>query len=286
MPPADMLRRTAVYAAWTGATNAFGTVLAWGYLDRYVVGAALGVGAVAVYATPLEIVTKLLLYPMALMAVFFPAFARSHEDGDGRVNTLEASALRATVLPLLPLVIGGVAASEALLSLYIGSDFADEATTVTQLLLLGAFAACIAQVPFTVLQACERSDLTAKRHFVQLVVYVPVVIGMTARFEITGTAVTWLLWAVSDVVLLFVMARRSLNSVIAIAPWFPVSIGGLAMLGLALAISTALEGWSQIAAAAGLTVASAAFLWLILPASEKHLVKALFGRDEVPAMQG
>jgi len=189
-------------------------------------------------------------------------------------------------LPLLPVVVGGIAAAEALLSLYIGSDFAHEATTVTQLLLLGAFAACIAQVPFTVLQACSRSDLTAKRHAVQLVVYVPAVIGMTWQFGINGTAATWLLWAVSDAMLLFVMVRRSIALVVAPTPWIPVFLGGTVMLALAFMISNTFEGWSAIGAAGSLATLSAIFLWFILSDTEKHALKTIFGRNELPAIQG
>jgi O-antigen/teichoic acid export membrane protein len=276
--PGSLLRRTLAYAGWTGATNALGTVLAWGYLDRYVVGAVLSVASVALYATPLEIVTKLLLYPMALMAVFFPAFARSHRSRDGRVEELQARALRATILPLMPLVIGGVAASSALLALYVGDDFADEATTVTQLLLLGAFCACVAQVPFTLLQACGRSDLTAKRHAAQLVIYVPLVIVMTSWLGIEGTAITWLLWASSDAVLLFYMVRRYTDVPLVRRFWLPVFICGATMLPAAALVSTVAQGWSQIGAGGALSVTVAGFLWLSLPEADKQAVMALFGR--------
>jgi O-antigen/teichoic acid export membrane protein len=283
--PGPLVRSTLAYAGWTGATNALGTVLAWGYLDRYVVGAVVSVASVALYATPLEIVTKLLLYPMALMAVFFPAFARSHRSRDGRIQDLEARALRATVLPLLPLVIGGVAASGALLALYVGGDFADEATTVTQLLLLGAFCACIAQVPFTILQACGRSDLTAKRHAAQLVIYVPFVIGMTSWFGIEGAAITWLLWASSDALLLFYMVRRHTDAPPVRRFWLPVFVCGATMLVAAILISTVAQGWSQIAAGGALSLIAAGFLWLSLPEADKQALIALLARRNTLVME-
>jgi O-antigen/teichoic acid export membrane protein len=276
--PSALVKRTLSYAGWTGATNALGTVLAWGYFDRYVVGAMLSVGSVALYATPLEIVTKLLLYPMALMAVFFPAFARSNRLRDGRLHGLEARALQVTILPLIPLVIGAVAASSALLSLYVGHDFADEATTVTQILLLGALCGCIAQVPFTILQACGRSDLTAKRHAVQLVLYIPVVIGMTSWLGIDGTAIAWLLWASSDSLILFYMVRRYTDALPGRQFWFPVSICTATMLAAAALISTVTHGWSQIGAAGALAGVGAGFLWLTLPEADKQAVRALLGR--------
>lgn len=284
-PSADLVKRTLAYAGWTGATNALGTLLAWGYLDRYIVGAVLSVESVALYATPLEIVTKLLLYPMALMAVFFPAFARSYRAADGRIQDLEADALRATVLPLMPLVMGGVAASGALLTLYVGEDFAHDATTVTQLLLLGSFSACVGQVPFTMLQASGRSDLTAKRHMAQLIAYAPLVIGMTYWLGIKGTAITWLLWALSDTFLLFYMARRHTHALVFNRLWLLACSCGAAMLAIAVLISTITEGWSQIESAALLSAVGAGFLWLVLPEADKQAVKALLGRRRTLMVQ-
>jgi O-antigen/teichoic acid export membrane protein len=223
---------------------------------------------------------------MALMAVFFPAFARSHQSRDGRTQDLEARALRAAVLPLLPLVIGGVAASGALLALYVGGDFADEATTVTQLLLLGAFCACVAQVPFTILQAYGRSDLTAKRHAVQLVIYVPLVIGTTSWLGINGTAIAWLLWASSDTLLLFYLVRRHTDAPPVRHFWLPVSICGAAMLAAAVLISAVAQGWSQIAAGAALSAITAGFLWLSLPEADRQAVWALLGRRSTLAVEG
>jgi len=283
--PRDLVRRTMAYAGWTGATNAFGTVLAWGYLDRYVVGAVLSVGSVALYATPFEIVTKLLLYPMSLMAVFFPTFVRASHLRDGQRRDLEARALGATVLPLLPLVMCGVAASGALLTLYVGSTFADEATTVTQLLLLGTLCACAGQVPFTMLQAHGRSDLTAKRHVVQLIIYIPVVIGLTSWFGIEGTAIAWLLWASSDSVLLFYMAHHYAHAAAAPRSWPSVCICGVVMLVLAILISNVTHGWSQISAGALLGLLGAGYLWFILPEADKQALKSLLGRRRLPAMQ-
>jgi O-antigen/teichoic acid export membrane protein len=283
--PVEFVKRTMTYAAWTGATNAFGAILAWGYLDRYVVGAVVSVGSVALYATPLEIVTKLQLYPMALMAVFFPAFARRHRTRDSRVHDLEGGALRAVVLPLMPLIIGGVAASEALLTLYVGGDFARQASVVTQLLLVGAYCACIAHVPFTVLQACGRSDLTAKRHILQLLFYVPFVIGMTSWFGITGTAIAWLVWASSDALLLFYMVRRQIGNHSSNRFWW--AVGGCAgtLLGAAVLVSMVTQGWSQIAAGAALFAICSGFLWFLLPKSDKRALKTLLGRQDLVAME-
>ncbi len=51
------------------------------YLDRFVIGAAIALPAVAYYSAPYEIVTRLWLIPAALAGVLFPAFAERLAGG-------------------------------------------------------------------------------------------------------------------------------------------------------------------------------------------------------------
>jgi O-antigen/teichoic acid export membrane protein len=53
------------------------------YVDRFLIGAFLSISAVAYYVTPHEVVTKLLVLPGAVAAVFFPAFSRNGRAGGG-----------------------------------------------------------------------------------------------------------------------------------------------------------------------------------------------------------
>ena len=60
------------YGAWMTVSNVVGPLLV--SLDRFVIGAAFAVSAVAYYTPPYEIVTRVWLIPAAITSVLFPAF--------------------------------------------------------------------------------------------------------------------------------------------------------------------------------------------------------------------
>ncbi|NIP58769.1 MAG: oligosaccharide flippase family protein, partial [Gemmatimonadetes bacterium] len=65
----DLLR----LGGWMTVTNVVSPLME--YVDRFVIGSLLTLSAVAYYATPYEAVTKIVLAPVAVAGVFFPAFA-------------------------------------------------------------------------------------------------------------------------------------------------------------------------------------------------------------------
>ena len=68
------------FGAWMTVTNVIGPLMV--YLDRFVIGGIISVAAVAYYATPYEMVTKLWIIPSAIVGVLFPAFAASYRQDD------------------------------------------------------------------------------------------------------------------------------------------------------------------------------------------------------------
>jgi O-antigen/teichoic acid export membrane protein len=65
-------------------------------------------------------------------------------------------------------------------------------------------------IPYTLLQALGRPDLTARFHLIELPVYVLVLWSMIRTFGIEGAAIAWLIRVALDALLLFAMARRFL----------------------------------------------------------------------------
>lgn len=60
------------FGGWMTVTNIVGPLMV--SLDRFVIARLISVTAVAYYATPYEVVTKLWIIPSALLGVMFPAF--------------------------------------------------------------------------------------------------------------------------------------------------------------------------------------------------------------------
>jgi O-antigen/teichoic acid export membrane protein len=74
------------FGGWMTVSNIIGPLMV--YLDRFVIGAVISVTAVAYYATPYEIVTKLWIISGALVATLFPTFAAHNNDDSGSTMQL------------------------------------------------------------------------------------------------------------------------------------------------------------------------------------------------------
>ena len=73
LPDSGVARLLPGFGGWLTVTNVVGPLMT--YLDRFVVGAVADMAAVAHYATPYDLVPKLLLVPFALAGVLFPVFS-------------------------------------------------------------------------------------------------------------------------------------------------------------------------------------------------------------------
>ncbi len=74
------------FGGWMTVSNIVSPLMVT--LDRFLIGALASMTAVAYYATPYELVTKLWLVPGALVGVMFPAFSTSFEQDPARAATL------------------------------------------------------------------------------------------------------------------------------------------------------------------------------------------------------
>ena len=69
-------RRIWNFAKWMAVTNLIAPLLV--QMDRFAIGIALSASAVALYAAPSDVVTRIVVIPLALVGVLFPALATSH----------------------------------------------------------------------------------------------------------------------------------------------------------------------------------------------------------------
>jgi O-antigen/teichoic acid export membrane protein len=241
------------------------------YLDRLLIGAMLGVAAVAYYATPYEVITKLWLLPAALLGVLFPMFSAGISTGDARMLRLFGQSILVVFVALAPITLLAVVFGGEALNLWVGAEFARNSTIVLQWLAIGVMVNSLAQIPFTVLQGGGRPDVTAKLHLAELPIYLGVFWWLTSRYGIEGAAIAWVVRAAIDAVLLFAFvplvlpdARRWLARVTTITIGTvllivgvasvndPITRAALSALTIALGIPVAVFVLSTAADRAGL----------------------------------
>lgn len=208
---AGLLRQLLGYGGWIFLAASLGSLMSMGYLDRMLIGNMLSVTDIAYYATPMEIVLRILIIPGAIVAAMFPALAKVPASGPDAQRLCEGG-FKAIVLLILPPVLFALAIGEDLLGLWVDGEFASRATTVLLFLMVGVFFNALAHVPYTALQAAGRPDVTAMRHVLELPLYLPLLWVSLHVLGVNGAALVWALWAVTDMTLLFWLKKKKLHT--------------------------------------------------------------------------
>ena len=210
---AIVLERTMVgplirFGSWMTVSNIVSPLMM--YLDRFFIGAVISVSAVAYYATPSEVVTKLLLISGSLMGVLFPAFSTSYVKDRNRTALLFERGVKYIFIAIFPLTLIIVTLAHDGLNLWLGNEFSQNSTTVLQWIAVGVFIHSLGQVPYGLIQGAGRPDLTGKLHIVELPFYI---LGLWLLIHINGivgAAMAWFFRICLDTVCMFVIAHRLL----------------------------------------------------------------------------
>lgn len=158
-------------------------------LDRFIIGAMQSVSMVAYYATPVDMLMKLQIFSTALMGVVFPAFAATYLLNVNR--TVELFYKSALLIGLGSFVVAGVTvvAGGWALTWWVGPEFAAQSEWVLYWAALGFFANAISYVPFALLQAIGRADITAKVNLIEMPFYFMFLFWALKTWGIEGAAI-------------------------------------------------------------------------------------------------
>ncbi len=194
------------FGGWMTVTNVVGPLMVT--LDRFLIGSLVSMTAVAYYATPYEVVTKILVLPGALAGVMFPAFSASFAQDRNHTTLLFGRTVKSLFLTLFPIMLCTVALAQDGLRLWLGADFAAHSYRVLQVLAVGVFINSLANAPFALLQGIGRPDLTAKLHLVELPIYLGLLWWLIRARGIEGAAIAWSARVAIDAFFLFGLVKR------------------------------------------------------------------------------
>lgn len=168
------------------------------YADRFLIGALLTLAAVAYYATPLDLVLRMWILPVAIAQALLPAMASAFRLlPEVTAGLLRRGALLMVLLTLPPcLVLAGI--GDWVLGLWLGADFATGGGMVLRILAAGIFFSCLAYAPNALLDAIGRPDATAKLILIQVITFLPLSALMLWLWGIEGAAMAWAIRAAAD----------------------------------------------------------------------------------------
>jgi O-antigen/teichoic acid export membrane protein len=192
---------------WLTVSGIVGPIIV--YVDRFLIGSLLSAAALAHYAAPFELVSRLLILPVALAGALFPALAAAQATQPHAGRALRGQAVKWTLAGVLPAAVLGAVFAGPLLQAWMGADFAAEGTRAMQILLLGFVFNAVAQIPFAALHGYGLARQTALLHLVELPVYLVGLWALVASQGIEGAAAAWALRGALDLVALFWLLWRA-----------------------------------------------------------------------------
>jgi O-antigen/teichoic acid export membrane protein len=194
------------FGGWTTVTNIIGPMMM--YMDRFVIGAVLSATAVAYYATPYEVVTKLFVITSAVSGVMFPAFSMTGTVDRHRSSVLYRRSMAYMFIGLLPLTAVLLVGARPGLSLWLGADFATHSYRVAQFLVVGTSVMAMEALPFVLIQGLGRPDIPAKLNLFELPFYVAGLYWLIREYGVMGAAAAWTIRGAVDTLLLIYFAHR------------------------------------------------------------------------------
>jgi O-antigen/teichoic acid export membrane protein len=222
------------FGSWVTVSQLVGPLLV--YLDRVLIASFVSLAAVTLYTVPFEAMARLRIIPTALVGTLYPAFSeRSTADHRQQLDRLYERSVRYLILLLLPGTLYLLVLGTDLFGIWMGPAFAQQTSTVVQILALGVLVNALAPVPYNLLQALGRPDLTGKFHLIELPVYILICVLLIPRWGIAGAALASTARFLLDSALLFWAVGRYCQC--SLRSFWVGSLPRILMLGGVLAVS-------------------------------------------------
>ena len=196
-------------SSWMTVSNLAGPLII--YLDRFLIGILISAEAIAYYATPYEVMTKLLLIPAAIIGVLFPAFSATYHSDRTFSEKLFNRGVKYSFIFIFPIVLLIMFFTPEGLNIWLGKNFVIESSFVLRILCVGVLVNSLAHLPFSLLQGIGRPDIVGKLQLLELPVFVSLLFIVTKSYGINGVAMVWLFRIIIDAVILFFISKRFLT---------------------------------------------------------------------------
>jgi O-antigen/teichoic acid export membrane protein len=194
------------YGGWVTVSNVTGPILI--YLDRFMIGILVSIGAVAYYTAPADMINRALIVPASLCAILFPAFTSLSVAGEKeRLEVFYTRSLKYLIMTLGPVLVFVASFARDILQFWLGTAFAEQSTRPLQILSLGIFFNAIGFFPYSLLQGVGKPNVTGIFHLAELPVHTVLVWVLVTRMGITGAAIASTIRVLLDCILLFVACR-------------------------------------------------------------------------------
>jgi O-antigen/teichoic acid export membrane protein len=248
------------FGSWLTVSNIISPIMV--YLDRFLIGSLISISAVTYYTTPSELVTKLWVVPSALTGVLFPAFSETLVvNNQDRATSLYEGGIGSTFALLFPLMLIIILFAPEGLQFWLGAEFARRSAVILQILAIGVFANSLANIPYALLQASGRPDLTAKLHLIEVPCYAGLLYWAIRVRGIEGAAVAWTSRLCTEAAILFLLSRVILRQPLGPRLTITIAAGTTALLAACIIAGSVFKILFLVAALTGF--ANVTWCWIL-----------------------
>lgn len=250
----EWVRRLFSYGAWITVSGIVNPILS--AADRFLIALVSGAQALTYYSIPYNFATRLWILPGSVARALFPRFS-AQNAADARDTA--GRAVVAVGAVLTPVVAAAILAARPFFTVWLGSAVADRTALPAEILLVSIWINSMAHIPYGLLQAQGRPDLTAKFHVAEVLPFMAIVWVGVKYAGVPGGATAWGIRVLADALLLFGATRlmgslaRSMPGFVLVAGAFVASLligRNLVLRAVALVVAvTASLAWGHSASA-------------------------------------
>jgi O-antigen/teichoic acid export membrane protein len=177
--------------------------------DRFLIANILGAAVVAYYTIPMEFMIRLLVLPAAITTSLFPVFSKSfYEKKFTNTYFLYKKSIQIIFLIMGAIAVFVVICADYAIGAWLGPEFMDKSSSVVVILSIGILFNSMAQIPHAYIQASGDARSTAFIHIFESILYIPLLMLLLKIYGIYGAGLAWMLRALLDLILMYLMANR------------------------------------------------------------------------------
>lgn len=246
------------FGTWLSVSNLIGTAMVYG--DRLLLGIWAGTAAVAAYATPLDVISRLQILVGSVCTVLFPIMCRLDEAKSPNFRSAYTCVLSLAVASMSLVAAFLAAGAPYLMRFWLGHKFAEASLAPARIFLAGLPVQAATAVAWTAIHGRGRSDVTAWIHAAELPIFLAAFYFGSTKLGATGAAMAWLARVIIDFIAMSITLRHLTGAHRALpAELFALGIpAGVMLVGQPSGIA------AELLAALALTCAASALSWRFL----------------------
>jgi O-antigen/teichoic acid export membrane protein len=177
--------------------------------EKLALSRMVSVKALAYYSVAFTFASMATIFAQAMIQSLVPAFSQLlPPEKKKEFNTLFQRGMRLNLILLVPGLTALLVVAKPFFTLWAGEDFGRESTTPFYILAFGLFFNILAYIPYTSILAHARTDIFAKLYWIELALYLVMVLALVSYFGIIGAAIAWSVRVALDTLAIVYFSNR------------------------------------------------------------------------------